>query len=199
MFGNWVIHSQISWRMNRKGAEHICPTEGWVGACSPVVVPALTPAGLFLQTERGFLLVTVVSLITQRSSIDCIWICISFLFVSIKSTLCLRKPFRLWPMASGGFLTQPLLPCTVGLFSLVCLWLSTVSSMGFSALILICTGLHWFLWSLASVSPPSSIVYTVTALLRRISRNLYFNNTHLERGEGQATDSEGNCYPSPRW
>lgn len=68
MFGNWAIHSQISWWMDHKGAEHICPTKGRAGACSPVVVPALIPAGLFLQTERGFLLVTVVSLITQRSS-----------------------------------------------------------------------------------------------------------------------------------
>lgn len=103
MFGNWVIHSQISWWTERKGAEHICPTEGQLGACSPVVVQALIPAGLFLQTECGFLLVTVVSLITQRSLIDCIWICISFLVVSIKSTLCLQKPFRLWPVASGVF------------------------------------------------------------------------------------------------
>lgn len=47
------------------------------------------------------------------------------------------------------------------------------------------------------VSPPRSVVYMSTALLRRIIiRKLYFNikliYTHLGR-EGQATDSEGNC------
>lgn len=120
--------------MGCNGVEHICPLRA--GAWSTVVVANSDPCRVcFCGLNVVFFEWLFCLSLLKYFMIDCFWMCISFLFVSIKSTFCLQKPFRVWPLATGLFWGSPDYSVRWRCSFPVSLWLPTWASQSSSSFI----------------------------------------------------------------